>query len=215
LTILLFLYTMKFAITNINDLLNKVIPHFDKYTLKTSKHLNYLDFKKAVLIMNEKKHYDIEGIKSLKDIKSRMNKSRLFQDKFNYCWSEDIIINPGWVQGFIDGEGSFQCEINFSNRIKLYPLINFSLQIKQSNDDVAVLYAIKDFFHYGYLKPKYDIRNMISALNAVRDTTALWIRNTEAVCSFFDLYPLYTIKRLDYLDWKRLVYLKKSKCSFK
>jgi len=65
--------------------MNKVIPHFDKYSLKTSKHLNYLDFKKAVIIMNEKKHYSIEGIKSLKEIKSKMKKSRLFQDKFNYC----------------------------------------------------------------------------------------------------------------------------------
>jgi len=77
--------TMKFIVTNINDLMNKVIPHFDKYSLKTSKHLNCLDFKKAVIIMNEKKHYSIEGIKSLKEIKSKMKKSRLFQDKFNYC----------------------------------------------------------------------------------------------------------------------------------
>ena len=59
------------------------------------------------------------------------------------------------MQGFIDGEGSFQCEMNFSNEKKIYPIINFSLQIKQSNHDVAILYAIKNFFNCGYLKPKY------------------------------------------------------------
>ena len=119
------------------------------------------------------------------------------------------MIEPEWIQGFIDGEGSFQCEINFYNKTKLHPLINFSLQIKQSNHDVAILYAIRTFFHSGYLKPKYDIRNVISTMNAVRNTTALWIRNIEILCNFFDLYPLYTIKRLDYLDWRRLINLKK------
>jgi LAGLIDADG endonuclease len=77
--------TMKFVITNIDDLMNKVIPHFDEYTLKTSKCLNYLDFKKAVFIMNEKEHYNIEGINNLKKIKSNMNKARSFKDKFDYC----------------------------------------------------------------------------------------------------------------------------------
>ena len=200
---------MKFVITNNDDLINKVIPHFDNYTLKTSKYLNYLDFKSAVIMMSEKKHYSIEGINNLREVKSNMNKFRLFQDKFYYCWSKDITIEPEWVQGFIDGEGSFQCEMNFSNEKKIYPIINFSLQIKQSNHDVAVLYGIRKFFNSGYLKPKYDIKNMTMALNAVRNTTALWIRNFEVICNFIDLYPLYTIKRLDYLDWKQLINLKK------
>ena len=123
--------TMKFVITNIDDLVNKVIPHFDKYILKTSKHLNYLDFKMAILIMNEKKHYNLEGINNLKNIKSNMNKSRLFKDKFDFCWAEDIIVKPEWVQGFIDGEGSFQCEINFSNKKKLYSFINLSYKLSK------------------------------------------------------------------------------------
>jgi hypothetical protein len=138
-----------------------------------------------------------------------MNKSRLFKDKFEFCWSKNIIIQPEWIQGFIDGEGSFQSEINFSNKKKLHPLVNFSLQIQQSNHDVAILYAIKNYFQSGYLKPKYDIWNITTAMNATRNITALWVRNYEIICNFIDLYPLYTNKRLDYLDWKRLINLKK------
>jgi len=85
---------MKFVITNNDDLINKVIPHFDNYTLKTSKYLNYLDFKSAVIMMSEKKHYSIEGINNLREVKSNMNKFRLFQDKFYYCWSKNITIEP-------------------------------------------------------------------------------------------------------------------------
>lgn len=62
----------------------------------------------------------------------------------------DSIFTPWYITGIIDGEGSFQCEISFPNKTKLYPSINFSLQVKQSNHDVAVLYAIKKFFQFGY-----------------------------------------------------------------
>ena len=210
--------TMKFVVTNNQDLINKVIPHFDKYSLITSKYLNYINFRSATYIMKDKLHYNLNGINMLKDIKSDMNKSRLFKDKYDFCWSKNIILEPEWIEGFIDGEGSFQCEMNlpinnldigYIDRKDSKNSVNFSLQIKQNNHDVAVLNAIKKFFQYGYLKPKYDIKNIEATLNAPRDTTALWIRNFEVVCRFIDQYPLYTVKRLDYLDWKRLISLKK------
>jgi len=201
--------TMKYVITNINDLTNKVIPHFDKYNLKTSKFLNYKDFKKAVLLMNEKNHLKKDGIDKLRNIKSYMNKARSFKDKFNYCWSKTINIESEWLQGFVDGEGSFQCEIGFTKRMKLNSYVNFSLQIQQSKHDVAILYAIQRFFQSGYLKPKYNIKDINTTKLISRNVTALWIRNVELICNFFDLYPIYTVKRLDYLDWKRLIELKK------
>lgn len=203
--------TMKFVVVNNNELIENVIPHFDMYPLKTSKYLNYLDFKSAVMLMKEKKHYDLNGIEKLREIKSKMNKARSFKDKFNFCWSKDIILVSEWIQGFIDGEGSFQSEISIGKNNNLKVLFNFSLQIKQSNHDVAVLNAIKDFFGCGYLKPKYSIRNLDDSENSLRNTTTLWIRNTEIICKFFDKYPLYTIKNLDYLDWKHLINLKSKK----
>lgn len=108
--------TMKFVVTDINDIIEKIIPHFDKYNLKTSKFLNYIDFKAGALLMFEKQHYTLNGISKLKDIKSNMNRARSFEDKFNYCWNNCLDVLPEWVQGFIDGEGSFQCEIIKSKR---------------------------------------------------------------------------------------------------
>jgi hypothetical protein len=137
-----------------------------------------------------------------------MNKARSFKDKFDFCWNKDINLNPGWIQGFIDGEGSFQSEFSSTQSAIPKILVNLSLQIKQSNHDVAVLNAIKCFFEYGYLKPKYNIKSIYVAMNMPKNTTTLWIRNIEVVCNFFDQYPLYTVKRLDYLDWKQLIELK-------
>jgi hypothetical protein len=36
----------------------------------------------------------------------------------------------------------------------------------------------------------------------------LCIRNTQKVIDLLDQYPLYTMKNLDYLDWKILINLK-------
>jgi LAGLIDADG endonuclease len=73
------------VVTNIKELINKVLPHFDNFPLQSSKYLNYVDFKKAALIMFEKEHYTYNGIIKLKEIKAKMNRARTFDDKFNFC----------------------------------------------------------------------------------------------------------------------------------
>ena len=42
-----------FTINSLNQILTKVIPHFDKYSLKTSKYSDYSLFKKVVMIMQQ------------------------------------------------------------------------------------------------------------------------------------------------------------------
>ena len=206
--------TMKFVITNVDDLVYKLVPHFDKYQLVTSKYLNYIDFKSALILLKNKEHFKYEGIQKLKLIKSTMNKARSFEDKYNYCLSNKVSLDPSWLQGFIDGEGSFQCEIGLDKRRNSSKnTINFSLQIKQNSHDVAVLNHIKKYLKYGFLKPKYNTENIKVTMSMAftRKTTVIWIRNYKIICKFFDQYPLYTLKWLDYLDWKRLIRLKESK----
>jgi len=53
-------------------------------------------------------------------MKSNVNRARSFEDKFNFCLSNDIKLTLGWIQEFIDGEGSFQCEIIKSKRGLIY-----------------------------------------------------------------------------------------------
>ena len=203
--------TLKYVVTRNKDLFNKIIPHFDRYILKTSKYLDYINFRTAVFIMRDKKHFTKEGISLLRDIKEKMNKARSFEDRFNHCWNNKIKLEPEWIQGFVDGEGSFQCEIYKSKRNNALIQINFSLQVKQNNHDVAILYAIKDFFKSGYLKPKYNIKNIEEILKLSRTTTTYWTRDYINVINFFNKYPLFTKKRLDLLDWKRLILLKMNK----
>ncbi len=72
---------MRFKISNLNDILNVVIPHFDQYPLITSKYLNYIDFKKAILIIKSGEHLTENGMKKLIITTSQMNSKRSFKDK--------------------------------------------------------------------------------------------------------------------------------------
>lgn len=199
----------KFSINKIDDIIQKVIPHFDKYSLLTSKNLDYLDFKKVALLIKDKVHLSEEGGKEVMLIKINMNSKRSFEERWNYLNKfEAIVLNNEWVQAFVDGEGSFQFGIaNATSRGKPYIALTPTLEIAQSNHDVKLLQALVQFFGFGYIKPKYDFSDIGAAKNS-RIVNRFVINQHNVVTEFFDKYPLYTRKHLDYLDWKRLIELK-------
>ena len=196
----------KFTVSNISDLANIIILHFDKYPLVGSKQLDFLSFKKAIYLYIENKNLYKDEILA---IKNTMNKSRSFKERWYYLSSKDIYITPEWLQAFIDGEGSFQCSIlNTTNQNKPYLNVNLTLEIAQSSHDIKVLSAIRNYFAIGYLKPKYDI-NSYTETKFHKSVSRLIITNNEVVINFVDKYPMFTSKHLDYLDWKDLAFLKK------
>lgn len=77
----------KFSINKIDDIIEKVLPHLDKYPLLTSKYLDYQDFKKVALILKEKLHLSKdEGLayktaEKILSIKNNMNSLRSFEER--------------------------------------------------------------------------------------------------------------------------------------
>lgn len=117
-------------------------------------------------------------------------------------------MKPEWVQAFIDGQGSFQFLIsNTTNRGKPYLQVYARLEIGQSNHDVKLLISIQNFFK-GYIKPKYDYTNMEAAEKS-RIVNSYINTDNYVVIDFVDKYPMLTSKRLDYIDWKKLIHLKR------
>lgn len=186
----------KFVVSNKSDLINKVIPHFDKYPLVGSKHLDYLSFKKALLSTVDSTNIDL-----ILSIKKNMNKRRSYEERWTYLSKKSFELQPEWVQAFIDGEGSFQCGIsNMKKTMKIDP----TLEIAQSSHDAKVLEAIKNYLSAGYLKPKYDINSLSESMKK-RSVIRLIINQHEEVIKFFEKYNLYTTKWADYRDWKKVI----------
>lgn len=54
-----------YRVTKIDDLINTIIPHFIKYPLLTQKYSDFLLFKKAVELMNNKEHLKSTGFMTI------------------------------------------------------------------------------------------------------------------------------------------------------
>jgi len=194
----------KYTLSSVEILLNTIIPHFDKYPLVGSKRLDYLDWKKAILLSNDM----LANANTILSLKEKMNSKRSFDERWNYLNTLNIDLKPEWIQAFIDGEGSFQCRIgDHINRGKTILSIAHTLEIAQNSHDVKVLDAIRLYFGHGYLKPKYDITSLNES-KKVRSVSRFVTYNTEVITKFIDKYSMYTRKHLDYLDWKKLIELK-------
>lgn len=202
--------TKKYHVNSLTPILNVIIPHFEKFPCVTSKHLNFLDWKEIALSMGRKEHLSFEGLNKIIKITNKMNSKRAFEDKFNYLKDtilDNFKINPYWLQAFIDGEG---CFYNYIPEQKgKYQICDSSLEIGQNSHDTLVLYAIKQYFNGGYLKPKYDITDLSECENSL-SVNRFILRDTEKIIQFIENYPLFTRKHLDFLDFKNIVELKKA-----
>ena len=65
----------KFIVTKIDHIVYNIIPFFDKYNIKGSKHGDFLDFKSAALIIKNKEHLNQDGV-GLKKILLLKNKNK-------------------------------------------------------------------------------------------------------------------------------------------
>lgn len=73
------LHSAKFVIYKFSDITKKIIPFFQKYSLRTVKLFDFYDFIKVSDLMKEGSHLTIEGIEKISLIKKGMNVGRDFK----------------------------------------------------------------------------------------------------------------------------------------
>ena len=66
-------------VTKISDIVNTIIPFFEKYPIVGVKSLDFADFKKVAFIIQSKEHLTPEGLNQIFEIKSNMNQNRLVE----------------------------------------------------------------------------------------------------------------------------------------
>lgn len=65
-----------FRVRSNKDIMDKIIPFYDKYPLQGSKALDYADFKRVVYMMKAKAHLTPEGLEEILRTKGGMNSRR-------------------------------------------------------------------------------------------------------------------------------------------
>ena len=64
---------VKYAVKKQKDIIDKIIPFFEKYPLQGKKHKDFEYFCKAAKIFENKEHLTLKGLKNLRIIQSKMN----------------------------------------------------------------------------------------------------------------------------------------------
>ena len=112
-------YIIQFRVFSIKDL-DIILKHFNLYPLITKKLADYLLFKEAVELIKNKEHLTLEGFNKIISIRASMNKGltetlkTMFPDIIPVVRpivDLQVIKNPLWLVGFVDGEGCFYIKI--------------------------------------------------------------------------------------------------------
>lgn len=69
--------TYVYRVVSLSNILNKIIPFYQKYPIHGVKAKDFLDFVKVVELMKDNKHLTPEGVEEIKLIKSGMNSLRI------------------------------------------------------------------------------------------------------------------------------------------
>lgn len=194
-----------FTISDVNSLITVLFPLIDKYHLYTTKWLDYIDFKSLVLFLADSSSTRLDSLEldRVKGIMSRMNSGRTV---YNYNFINTITVNPFWLLGFIEGEGTF----GFKN---LGPYF----QLGQHTRSSMVLTAIANFLQSlpkGFtfsnrsavplVHNRLDVRTSISVISIIN------IDSLYDYLLFFLLdMPFQTRKAEDFYFWSIVLHLHK------
>lgn len=195
-----------FEVTKLNDLVNIIIPHFDKHPLQSAKSLDYLLWKECVNIMLTKEHLNQAGLEKIISIKSAINwgNSPNLKDSFpnvkpverpKFKVSENPL-NPHWVTGFSEGESSFYVSILSKKKE-----VQTGFAIRLNERDKPLLVKIQSFF------------NGIGNINhQSSDNTSIFkitkrINLIETIVPHFNTYELFGNKKPNFLIWSQILSL--------
>ena len=106
-------------------------------------------------------------------------------------------INPWFVTGFTDGEGSFHIQVTKGKEYKLRYTIRLYYSVNLHKKDIGLLKELKNYFGVGkiYTKKNKFFFVVMFQVNSQKDLVE--------IIKHFDKYPLITQKRADYELFKQ------------
>lgn len=116
----------RFKVASIKDILNVIIPHFDKYPLVTQKRADFEIFKQIILILS-KGPLRPKNLTEVVNLKAALNKG--LSAALKLAFPETVPFNrpeisfkgipdPFWVCGFTEGEGCFSVSLSENSSYK-------------------------------------------------------------------------------------------------
>lgn len=191
-----------YVVQSYKEIKDVICTIFNTYPLHTSKKLDFYNFFEAVFIHKKKlSKADMDRIVYLKDT---MNTKR---EIFTYNTTKSqIIINPNWFIGFLEGEGTFG--------IKTGSALYF--QVAQKNTSQEGLNAITTFLtglsNNVLQNSKILPLNVVNTINTRTDVVSLVVNSVDSlyyyILPLLDTSKMYSRKAIDFNLWRLALLLK-------
>jgi hypothetical protein len=205
-----------YYVSSVQELTNVIIPHFENYPLFTQKKADFILFKLALDIINNKqpkKPLTLEYLNKLIAIKGSLNwglsdvLKKAFPDIAPVLRPEVELpefISPQWLAGFIDGEGCFYILTSNSKLYKTGTSVQLQFSITQHSRDKNLMIRLKDFLNCGFIKE--GKKQPVVSFNVTKLSD---IKNI--IIPFLDKNSLQGIKYKDFDDFKKVVEIMETK----
>jgi len=197
-----------YSVSSIKDLTNIIIPHFEKYCLLTQKAGDFILFRNIVKLMNNKNHLSIVGLNKIINIKASMNigLSNILKENFNSIVpvekpfiKTEYIPDPNWIAGFVNGEGTFDVKI-YKSKNNIGYAVQLRFRIPQHERDTKLIELLIKYFGSGVIEKH-------TKFPAVTLVLVKFSYINEKIIPFFETYPLFGQKILDFVDWCKIAKL--------
>lgn len=193
-----------FYVARFEDIVEVILPIFEQFPLQTTKYLDFKSFKEAINIkLNYKKRDTLTktDLKKINNLKASMNSLRSISDKELDILKKRINIDPSWLIGFVEGEGTFgykhlvpyfQIGQHEKNYFVLKAIELFLLDLsKQSNSFMEVA--------PGARTELFTIHYALNNRTGVYSMTVVGIDSLyKYIVPFFSSMPFSTRKSIDF-----------------
>nr|YP_010723006.1 homing endonuclease [Leptographium procerum]WDW21011.1 homing endonuclease [Leptographium procerum] len=195
-----------FRVNVLNELLDVIIPHFNKYPLITQKLADYLLWKEIVNKMKNKEHLTYEGTLEIVSIRASINTglSKVLNNEFSNVIpiSRPLVENKeipheGWLAGFISGEGSLFVRVNKS-RTNIWSRVQLEFILTQHTRDKNLLESFIKYLGCGTVR-YYNNRDTCSFICTKYNDIY------NIIIPFIKKYPILGVKSQDFNDWCKVV----------
>jgi len=204
--------SVQYRVASIQDLINVIIPHFEKYPLISNKRADFELFKLAVDLINCKEHLTIEGVQKIVAIKASLNLglsdelkvafSNTIQVKRPLVWDQEIK-DPNWLAGFVSGEGCFYVNI-YKSSTKLGESVKLGFSLGLHSRDTTLLKSFISYLGCGNYNKEFN-------RDVVKFVVTKFSDINIKIIPFFNKYPIFGLKSLDFSDFEKVAKLIENK----
>lgn len=198
-----------FSVKSVKDIINVIIPHFEKYPLLTQKQADFELFKQIVILMHNKQHLNTKGLNKIISFKASLNKGLTTLLKIHFPNITPVVrpvikilsltnVNPNWITGFVEAEGSFFITTIKSKAYKTGYQIRLDFSIIQHRRDKNLIESFIPYFSTG---GTYENKECIKYL------ASKFLDIQGNIIPFFQKYPLQGDKLSNFYNFCKVAEL--------